>query len=269
MVTVVAGQNADLGEIVFMENRVGPITWEIGIPDRTAMEYKHGDHFNQWGLPYKFPQEFPNGIQYYIGKLDYSKDWNYCHVSVPGKGGKCQSIPWNIYFNLDQKTTGTSILRVSIAANSSTALSISLNGGKNSAEVSNFKDDACVHRDGIRGFYRELEFPLNANDFKIGENKITLNARKIGGYNNNYQFDGIMYDHIRLETPELIEILIMIIIIVTITATITITITMLEIILVVGQYLLDIHVVLTIQQYIILMIMEIGEFKTITGVVFK
>jgi rhamnogalacturonan endolyase len=201
MVTVVAGQNADLGEIVFMENRVGPIAWEIGIPDRTAMEYKHGDHFNQWGLPYKFPQEFPNGIQYYIGKSDYFKDWNYCHVSVPGKGGKYQSIPWNIYFNLDQKTTGTSILRVSIAANSSTALSISLNGGKNSAEVSNFKDDACVHRDGIRGFYRELEFPLNANDFKIGENKITLNARKIGGYNNNYQFDGIMYDHIRLETP--------------------------------------------------------------------
>jgi hypothetical protein len=96
-----------------------------------------------------------------------------------------------------------------------------------------------------------------------------LNARKIGGYNNNYQFDGIMYDHIRLETPELIEILIMIIIIVTIIATITITITMLEIMLVVGQYLLDIHVVLTIQQYIILMIMEIGEFKTITGVVFK
>jgi hypothetical protein len=72
-----------------------------------------------------------------------------------------------------------------------------------------------------------------------------------------------------LKPPELIEILIMIIIIVTITATITITITMLEIILVVGQYLLDIHVVLTIQQYIILMIMEIGEFKTITGVVFK
>ena len=65
---------------------------------------------------------------------------------------KYQSIPWNIYFNLRKKPTGASVLRVSVAANSSTALSVSINGGKNSAEVANFKDDACVRRDDIRGF---------------------------------------------------------------------------------------------------------------------
>ncbi|KAL6612510.1 hypothetical protein U3516DRAFT_751839 [Neocallimastix sp. 'constans'] len=115
------------------------------------------------------------------------------HSFRPCTDGKYQSIPWNIYFNLRKKPTGTSVLRVSVAANSSTALSVSINainGGKNSAEVANFKDDACVRRDGIRGFY-------------LGENKITLHARKTGGYTNNYQFDGIMYDHIRLETPGL------------------------------------------------------------------
>jgi rhamnogalacturonan endolyase len=69
---------------------------------------------------------------------------------------------------LRKKPTGTSVLRVSVAANSSTALSVSINainGGKNSAEVANFKDDACVRRDGIRGFYRELEFKFGPNDF--------------------------------------------------------------------------------------------------------
>jgi len=65
---------------------------------------------------------------------------------------KYQSIPWNIYFNLRKKPIGTSVLRVSVAVNSSTALSVSINGGKNSAEVANFKDDACVRRDDIRGF---------------------------------------------------------------------------------------------------------------------
>ncbi|KAL6618195.1 hypothetical protein U3516DRAFT_661976 [Neocallimastix sp. 'constans'] len=114
------------------------------IPDHTVKEFMHGDHFNQWGLPYKFPKEFPNGVNYYIGKSNYARDWNYCHVSVPGRGGKCQSIPWNIYFNLKKKSTGTSILYVSVAVNSFTALSITINGGKNSGEVSNFKDDACV-----------------------------------------------------------------------------------------------------------------------------
>ena len=83
-ITVTAGRTTNLGEIVFTEKRVGPIAWEIGIPDRTAKEFKHGDHFNQWGLPYKFPKEFPNGVNYYIGKSNYSRDWNYCHVSVPG-----------------------------------------------------------------------------------------------------------------------------------------------------------------------------------------
>ncbi|KAL6612519.1 hypothetical protein U3516DRAFT_751853 [Neocallimastix sp. 'constans'] len=160
-ITVTAGRTTNLGEIVFTEKRVGPVAWEIGIPDRTAKEFKHGDHFNQWGLPYKFPKEFPN-------------NWNYCHVSVsiPGRGGT------------------SVLLYVSVAANSSTALSVSINGGKNSAEVANFKDDACVRRDGIRGFYRELEFKFGPNDFKVGENKITLHVRKTRGYTNKHQFDG-------------------------------------------------------------------------------
>ncbi|KAG4098613.1 hypothetical protein H8356DRAFT_1424554 [Neocallimastix lanati (nom. inval.)] len=173
-ITVTAGRTTNLGEIVFTEKRVGPVAWEIGIPDRTAKEFKHGDHFNQWGLPYKFPKEFPNSINYTIGKSNYARDWNYCHVSVsiPGRGGT------------------SVLLYVSVAANSYTALSVSINGGKNSAEVANFKDDACVRRDGIRGFYRELEFKFGPNDFKVGENKITLHSRKTRGYTNNHQFDG-------------------------------------------------------------------------------
>ena len=200
-VTVKAGAVTNLGKFTFNEKRVAPIAWEIGIPDRTAMEYKHGDHFNQWGLYYKFEKEFPNGVNYYIGKSNYARDWNYCQVSVKGRDGKYKESPWNIYFNLNKIPSGTSVLRISVAASTSSALSVSLNNGKASAEVKDFIDDANIRRDGIRGIYRELEFKFEPSAFKIGENKFTLHSRKIGGYSNNYAYDGIMYDHIRLEAP--------------------------------------------------------------------
>jgi len=201
LVTVKAGEVTNLGKFTFVENRIAPIAWEIGIPDRTAMEYKHGDHFNQWGLYHKFASEFPNSVNYYVGKSDYAKDWNYCQVSIQGSDGKYMQSPWNIYFNLDKIPTGTSVLRISVAASSFAALSVGLNDGKVSAEVKDLVDDACIRRDGIRGIYRELEFKFEPSNFKVGENKFTLYCRKTGGYNTYYQFDGIMYDHIRLEAP--------------------------------------------------------------------
>jgi lysophospholipase L1-like esterase len=202
LVTVKANEVTNLGKFTFNENRIAPIAWEIGIPDRTAMEYKHGDHFNQWGLYHKFKSEFPNGVNYYVGKSNYAKDWNYCQVSVPGNnGGKYVGVPWNIYFNLDKIPSGTSALRISIAASSYSALSVALNDGKASKEIIDLVDDACIRRDGIRGIYRELEFKYEPSAFKVGENKFTLYSRKTGGYQTYYSFDGIMYDHIRFESP--------------------------------------------------------------------
>ncbi|KAG4100395.1 hypothetical protein H8356DRAFT_1306710 [Neocallimastix lanati (nom. inval.)] len=81
-------------------------------------------------------------------------------------------------FSINNFNPSTHQLRVLVAANYSTLLSVSINGGKNSAEVANFKDDACVHCNGIRGFYSELEFKIRPNDLRIEENKITLRASK-------------------------------------------------------------------------------------------
>ena len=58
----------------------------MGIPDRSAGEYKHGFervqnesfHIEQyrvyWGA-YNFTQDFPNGVDFTIGKNDLVKDW--------------------------------------------------------------------------------------------------------------------------------------------------------------------------------------------------
>lgn len=201
-ITVKDGQLTNLGDVSFDAPRLGPTVFEVGTPDRTAKEFKHGDHFNQWGLYHKFADEFPKGVNFYVGKSDITKDWNYCHVSIPGNG-KYQASSWKVYFNMDNvPKSGTTLVRVSVAASSYTALSVSLNGGAKSNEVSNLLDDACVRRDGIRGIWRMLEFTFNVNQLKKGENVLTLHARTVGGTNANYRFDGIMYDHVRLEVSD-------------------------------------------------------------------
>jgi len=203
VITVTSGQETKLGDVKFTAPRIGPTIFEVGVPDRTAEEYLHGDHFNQWGLYNKFKDEFPNSVNFYIGKSDWQFDWNYCQVSIPGPGGKYMAAePWKIYFNLDKVPSGNILLRVSIAASSSTALSVSVNGKNQTPEVKDLIDDACIRRDGIRGIWSMKEFTFPSGVLKTGENYISLISRAIGGYVDYYKFDGIMYDHIRLETSD-------------------------------------------------------------------
>jgi rhamnogalacturonan endolyase len=203
-ITVTSGQETRLGDVKFTAPRIGPTVFEIGIPDRTAEEYLHGDHFNQWGLYNLFQEEFPNSVNFRIGESDWQFDWNYCQVSIPGGAdGKYKAAePWKIYFNLNKVPSGNILLRVSIAASSSTALSVSVNGKNQSAEVKDLVDDACIRRDGIRGIWSMKEFTFPASLLKQGENYISLHGRAIGGYLTYYKFDGIMYDHIRLEVSD-------------------------------------------------------------------
>jgi hypothetical protein len=46
----------------------GKPLWQIGTLDRTAKEFRHGDEYRQWGLWMKYPQEFPNDVNFIIGK---------------------------------------------------------------------------------------------------------------------------------------------------------------------------------------------------------
>ncbi|MBC7652616.1 MAG: hypothetical protein H7101_12800, partial [Deinococcales bacterium] len=41
-VTVTAGNTASLGNIIWVPTRTAPTIWEVGIPDRSAKEFKHG-----------------------------------------------------------------------------------------------------------------------------------------------------------------------------------------------------------------------------------
>ncbi len=113
-VTVEAGKAADLGELVWVPVRYGRQLWEIGIPDRTAGEFRHGDHYWQWGLYNLYPQEFPNGVDFVIGKSDWKRDWNYAQPPVPDDKGGWKDSTWRIRFDLDHATHGTASLRLDL-----------------------------------------------------------------------------------------------------------------------------------------------------------
>ncbi len=80
--------------------RYGRQLWEIGIPNRSAEEFRHGDHYWQWGLPQLYPAEFPNDVNFVIGKSDFQQDWNYAQPPRPdGKGG-WKATTWRIQFDM-------------------------------------------------------------------------------------------------------------------------------------------------------------------------
>ncbi|WVQ83761.1 hypothetical protein IAT38_005905 [Cryptococcus sp. DSM 104549] len=69
--------------------------WRIGVPDKTAGEFRHGfapdpDHtlhqeeYRQYWGAWDFPTDFPEGVNFTVGVSDPATDWNYVHYSRYG-----------------------------------------------------------------------------------------------------------------------------------------------------------------------------------------
>lgn len=102
-VQIKAGSSIDLGQLTWTPVRYGRQMWEIGIPNRSAEEFRHGDHYWVWGLPQLYPTEFPEDVNFVIGKSDFHKDWNYAQPPRPdGKGG-WKATTWRIQFDAGRR----------------------------------------------------------------------------------------------------------------------------------------------------------------------
>ncbi|HQU72810.1 MAG TPA: polysaccharide lyase family protein, partial [Calditrichia bacterium] len=73
--TVKAGQAIDLGELVWEPLYLGKPLWEIGIPNRNGSEFLCGNRFFEWDLVKRYPEYFPEDVDYTIGESDFSRDW--------------------------------------------------------------------------------------------------------------------------------------------------------------------------------------------------
>jgi rhamnogalacturonan endolyase len=192
---IMAGERVDLGRLIWKPVRYGRQLWEIGIPNRSAEEFRHGDHYWQWGLPQLYPQEFPHDVDFVIGKSDFHRDWNYAQPPRPDGTGGWKATTWKIEFEQKQSSKGTATLRLAICGARGGPVDVSVNGMP-IGTTGELPESGVMHRDGIRGkeIYRDLRF--DAALLRSGTNLIELKKAA------RSWVDGVLYDYLRLELDD-------------------------------------------------------------------
>jgi rhamnogalacturonan endolyase len=191
-ITLQPGKQLDLGQLNWKPLRHGKQLWEIGIPNRTAEEFRHGDHYWQWGLYNDYPKDFPNDVNFVIGKSDFRTDWNYCHCP---RADRPNGTPWSVTFDLPQAPKGKATLRLALAATSARSIQVVVND-QPAGTTGPLTDTATIRRDGIRGYWSQRDIAFDAALLKSGTNVLKLIIPP-GGV-----MSGVEYDYLRLELDD-------------------------------------------------------------------
>ncbi|WP_334319668.1 polysaccharide lyase family protein [Termitidicoccus mucosus] len=202
-VTVTAGGINDLGDVIWNVIHPGErIIWEIGIPNRRADEFRHGDDYWKSFLWEYFHEEFPNPLEYVVGESNWATDWNYAHSGYLVDGVWSQ-WKWRIRFNLDSlPASGDATLTLAFASIDRGNVRVFVNQESNHfVEVS--PDPAggssggnALARLGNHAKYSLIYVTIPVSSLRIGANTITLIQRSTGSAQNH-----VMYDYINLEMP--------------------------------------------------------------------
>jgi len=191
-VHIAAGKAEDLGQLTWKPVRYGRQLWEIGVPNRSAEEFRHGDRYWQWGLYNLYPEEFPHDVDFVIGESDYRRDWNYAQPPRPNGAGGWTPSTWRIRFDVAQPLRGIATLRLAICGVRGGPIDVTLNG-KPIGTTGELPETGAMHRDEIRSTEIERDLKFDASLLTTGTNVIELkkNARS--------WVDGVLYDYVRLE----------------------------------------------------------------------
>ncbi|XP_030542776.1 rhamnogalacturonate lyase B [Rhodamnia argentea] len=214
-ISVTPGSNTDVGDLVYKPPRDGPTVWEIGIPDRSAVEFyvpdpdpkyinklyvNHPDRFRQYGLWERYAELYPDGdLVYTVGASDYSKDWFFAQVTRKKDDKTYQGTTWQIKFalaNVDK--SGVYKLRIAVASATLSELQVRVNNPKSTPVFSSglIGRDNSIARHGIHGLYWLYSVDIKGSWLSEGDNIVFLTQPRSSG-----PFQGIMYDYIRLEAP--------------------------------------------------------------------
>ncbi|MBN2699406.1 MAG: T9SS type A sorting domain-containing protein [Bacteroidales bacterium] len=205
-----------LGDLTWLPRSFGNVLWRIGVPDRTAAEFRHGNDYRHWGLWFQYPYDFPDDVLFLPGYWEERNDWNYAHMAMWDEeggwapkldaslgDGKWVEPVWTILFNCAKVPEDTATLTLALAGVSRDAgLTVTLNGNP-LGSIEGLTGDGCVHRNGIYGFFRERFIRFDAALLNEGENVIGLELKidQLPKTRTNYSF-GIMYDFLQLEVKE-------------------------------------------------------------------
>jgi len=191
-----------LGDLTWTPTRLGQQRWQIGIANRNAMEYRHGNHYWQYGLFESYPAEFPNDVAFTIGESDFRTDWNYAQPTV-WDGSTWAGPSWIVEFDLVNGPPGTAHLYLAICGNANASIVAYVNGQTQYPGIGDtlgLPYDNAMARDSMHGLWTEYRFPFSSTLLTTGTNRIVLDQRRNGG-----KFYHVMYDCVRLELPALPE----------------------------------------------------------------
>lgn len=201
-VTVTAGGTNAQGDITWNVSHPGTsIAWEIGVPDRTAKEFKHG---NDYFIPFMwnvYTQELPNPLVYNVGSSNPATDWNYVHSNYTGAtGGTTGPWEWKVNFNLPAvPRSGNATLTVAVASANYPGLFLYLNDSPTSFALISppVGGGNALLRQGIHAKYSYVDIPIPVATLRTGANTFTFRFSGSNGFSPH-----VMYDYLRLELPD-------------------------------------------------------------------
>ena len=203
-VNLAAGATNALGNLNWTNSHPGgQIAWEIGIPDRSAAEFKHGT--NYW-YPYlwtTYTNDFPNPLTYNAGTGNWTNDWNYAQPGYLTGTTNWSQWKWRVNFTLTNLPAGGSAtMTFAIAGMYYAAIDVYANDESSMVgEVAvNFAGGGsggnALIREGIHAKYGVGYQSIPLSSLRIGTNTITLIQRSVSS-----GFDHVMYDYVNLELP--------------------------------------------------------------------
>lgn len=201
-VTVTAGGTNAQGDITWNISHPGTsIAWEIGVPDRTAKEFKHG---NDYFIPFMwdvYTQELSNPLVYNVGSSNPATDWNYAHSNYTGAtAGTTGPWEWKVNFNLPAvPRSGNATLTVAVASAYYSGLFLYLNDSPTSFAriIPPVGGGNALLRQGIHAKYSYVDIPIPVSSLRTGANTFTFRFSSGVGFSPH-----VMYDYLRLELPD-------------------------------------------------------------------
>lgn len=196
-VTVAAGGELKLGEIVWIPQREGRTLWQIGVADRSAAEFRNGDRFWEWGNYLRYQEDFPKGVDYVVGRSDWKKDWHICQPLDLTKDYQVRGPSvWTVRFPMEVVPAEGAVLRIAFCGSRQGASFTPVLNGHELAKPELLPENGVMHRDSCRGMWMERAYPVSAGWLKEGENVLTLRLE------GNVWHQGVLYDCIRLEAAK-------------------------------------------------------------------